>query len=272
MKSAKPVTTTRRAAATKRAKAAIPDLAILDEFKFKLKPVGVKFLLYKPEGINKLKKKLSICEMIREAQKSEPFYAAVDNFTCVEPILLGMAEGDPVFESGHIGQELGIFEEARANRRLYHYITKLEKDSVNYVAFASADKLTFTPDVLLLTANAAQLEIVLRSLCYGTGKKWTSQGTPVIACSWILTYPYISGEVNFIITDVSHGMTAKQIFPSGTILISVPYDRIGQLIEGLEKIEWAPALMTKGKEHHDKVFMEADKKLHKKLERESTKS
>jgi uncharacterized protein (DUF169 family) len=246
----------------------IPDLKILYKFKFKLKPVGVKFLLYKPEGIGKLKKKLSICEMIGEAQKAEPFYAALDNFTCVEPILLGMAEGDPVFESGSIGPELGIFEEARANRRLYHYITKLERNSVNYVALSSTDKLTFTPDVLILSVNPTQLEIIQRALCYATGKMWVSQGTPVMECSWILTYPYIHGEVNSLITDTSHGMTAKKIFPSGTILVSIPYDRIAQLVDGLEKIEWYPRLMTEGKEYHDKIFAEVDKKLHKKLEKE----
>jgi uncharacterized protein (DUF169 family) len=245
-----------------------PDLTIFDKFNFTLKPVAVKFLLFKPKGIEKLKKRLSICEMIGEAQKTGPFYAAMDNFTCVEPILLGMAEGDPVFESGHIGQELGIFEEARANRRLYHYITKLEKNSVNYVALSSTDKLTFSPDVLILSVNPTQLEIIQRALCYATGKMWVSQGTPVMECSWILTYPYIHGEVNSLITDTSHGMTSKKIFPPGTILVSVPYDRIAQLVSGLEKIEWYPKLMTEGKDYHDLKFGEANKKLHKKLAEE----
>ena len=247
---------------------ALPDLSIFEKFNFKMKPVGIKFLLFKPEGIAKLQKKLSICEMIREAQKTKPFYAALDNFTCVEPILMGMAEGDPVFESGHIGQSLGIFEEARANRRLYHYITKLERNSVNYIAFSSIDKLTFTPDVLILSADPTQLEIILRAMCFATGKMWTSQGTPVIACSWLITYPYISGEVNYIITDVSHGMRAKQVFPAGTILISIPFDRISQIIEGLQKIEWYPAMFTEGRDAHDRKFKETDESLHKKLKME----
>jgi uncharacterized protein (DUF169 family) len=245
-----------------------PDLSIFKKFTFKLKPIGIKFLLFKPEGVRKLNKKLAICEMFREAQKAEPFYAAVDDFNCVAPILLGMAEGDPVFESGHIGPTLGIFEEARANRRLYYYLTKLEKNSVNYVAFASLDKLTFTPDVLILSADPTQLEIILRAMCYATGKMWESKGTPVIACNWLTTYPYISGELNFIITDVSHGMKAKQIFPPGTILISIPFDKINPIIEGLQKIEWLPALYTEGREAHDRKFEAAAASLHKKLKKE----
>jgi uncharacterized protein (DUF169 family) len=244
------------------------DLSILKKFNFKLKPIGIKFLLFKPEGIRKIDKKLAICEMWREAQKAEPFYATVDDFNCVAPILLGMAEGDPVFESGSIGPALGIFEEARANRRIYYQITYLEKNSVNYVAFASIDKMSFTPDILLLSANASQLEIILRAMCYATGKMWTAKGTPVIECSWLTTYPYISGELNFALADASHGMISKQIFPAGTILISIPFDKITTLIDGLQKIEWKPALYTKGREYHDKKFEEVAASLHEKLEKD----
>lgn len=245
---------------------AAKDLSIFNEFNFEMKPVGIKFLLFKPDGIEKLGKNLSICEMIREAQDSEPFYATVDNFTCVGPIITGMAESDPVFESGHIGQTLNIFEEARANRRLYHYITTLERNSVNYVVFSPLDKLTFDPDVLILASDPTQLEIILRATCYLTGKKWTSQGTPVIACSWLTTYPYISGEINYIITDVSHGMKAKEVFPAGTILISIPYDKLSHIAEGLRKIEWYPSMYTDGREAHDQKFRETVESLHQKLQ------
>jgi uncharacterized protein (DUF169 family) len=245
---------------------AVRDLSIFNKFNFKMKPVGIKFLLFKPDGIEKLDKNMSICEMIREAQESAPFYATLDNFTCVGPLLTGMADSDPVFESGHIGESLHIFEEARANRRLYYYITKLERNSVNYVVFSSLDKLTFEPDVLILATDATQLEIILRAMCYSTGKMWTSKGTPVIACSWLLTYPYVSGELNYIITDVSHGMKAKQVFPSGTILVSIPYDQLSHIIEGLQKIEWQPAMYTEGREAHDSKFRETIESLHQKLQ------
>lgn len=242
------------------------DLSILNKFNFKNKPVGIKFLLFKPEGINKLDKNLSFCEMIREAQQGEPFYAAQDNFTCVGPILTGMVGNDPIFESGQIGPNLGIFEEARANRRLYYHITTLERDSVRYVAFSPMDKLSFDPDVLILSADATQLEIILRAMCYTTGQMWASKGTIVIACSWLTTYPYISGELNYLITDLSHGMRAKQVFPAGTILVSIPYNLLSSLMEDLEKIEWHPSMYTEGREAHDRKFVETISSLQKKLE------
>jgi len=242
------------------------NLSIFGEFELDLKPVGVKFLLFKPEGIAKLQKKMSICEMMKEGQSGEPFYADVNNFTCVGPIITGMVETDPVFESGHIGEELHIFEEARANRRLYHYITKLERNSVRYVVFSPLDKLTYDPDVLILASDNRHLEIILRAMCFATGKMWSSVGTTVIECSWLLTYPYISGEVNFLVTEISHGMVSKQVYPAGTILISIPYDKLEPIMDGLRKIEWYPSMFTEGRDAHDIKFAETAESLHKKLE------
>jgi uncharacterized protein (DUF169 family) len=62
------------------------DLSIFKKFKFERPPVGVKFLLNKPKGIAKLDKGLAFCEMLGEAQKSPPFYAVEDNFTCMGPV------------------------------------------------------------------------------------------------------------------------------------------------------------------------------------------
>ena len=241
------------------------NLSIFNKFNFKRRPVGVKFLLTKPDGIKKLGKNLAFCEMLREAQDGSPFYVVKENFECVGPILLGMVESDPIFESGQMGPRLGIFEEARANRRLYPYIPRLERNTVNYVAFSSLDKLSFEPDVLILAADDIQLEIILRAMCYSTGKMWESKGTPVMACAWLYIYPYISRELNFILTNLSHGMRAKQVFPDGFILVAIPYDLLPLIIENLSQIEWLPPMYTEGKEAHDRKFQEVIEDLTQQL-------
>lgn len=58
------------------------DLSILEKFNFEYNPVGVKFLLTKPKGIAKLDKNLAFCEMLKEAQNSEPFYTTKENHEC----------------------------------------------------------------------------------------------------------------------------------------------------------------------------------------------
>ena len=57
------------------------ELSIFKKFKFERKPVGVKFLRTKPNGIKKLDKILDFCEMLVEAQNGSTFYVTRQNFT-----------------------------------------------------------------------------------------------------------------------------------------------------------------------------------------------
>lgn len=210
--------------------------SVLDKFKFERKPVGVKFLATRPEGIKRLDKELNFCEMLWEAQESEPFYVGKEDFQCVEPMVLGMEDPEPILVSGLFGGDEGLFKEARACRAMYQYLPKMMKGSVNYVAFASVDKLTFDPDVLVITADLSRAQTLLRSIGYSTGEYFSSKATPVVACSWIYVYPVISGEMNYLITGLGLGMQAMGIFPPGLFLISVPWQKLPTMMENLQEM------------------------------------
>jgi uncharacterized protein (DUF169 family) len=218
------------------------DLSIFNRFNFERPPVGVKFRLNRPQGLNKLDKGLAFCEMLGEAQKSPPFYATEDNFTCMGPVVLGMREADPIFASGQVGPKDGIYKEARANRRIYNYIPKLARGTVRYVSFSPLDRLSFDPDVLIITANPSQAEVLLRAYCYTSGKMLATRSTPVLICAWLYIYPYVSGELNYSVTGLGFGMKARAILPEGLMLISIPYDSLPMLIENLQDMEWVPPL------------------------------
>ncbi len=232
------------------------DLSIFNEFNFERPPVGIKYLLNKPEGIKKLDKKLALCEMLPEAQKGEAFYATAEDFECVGPLILGMVEPDAIFESGQVGPRLGIFKEARANRRVYPSIPTLAKGSVRYIVFSPLDKLTFDPDVLIFTANSDQAEILLRAYAYTTGKMWNAKGTVVIGCAWLFIYPFVTGELNFTVTNIGAGMKARRVLPEGLVLLSLPYDLIPMMVENLKELDWVPPDYIGGREAHSKIFEE----------------
>ena len=229
------------------------DYSIFDKFNFERKPVGVKFLITRPEGIRRLDKELNFCEMLKEAQESAPFYVGKGDFQCIEPLLLGMEDAEPVLVSGLFGASDGLFKEARANRKLYQYFPKMLKGSVNYVAFSPIDQLTFDPDILVITANIGQAQTVLRSICYSTGDIWSSKGTPVAACSWIYIYPVLTGEMNFSITGLGLGMQALGIFPEGLFLISVPWNLLPTMIENLQEMKLGPRPIEGGDAHRKRV-------------------
>jgi uncharacterized protein (DUF169 family) len=241
------------------------DLAILDKFKFERKPVGVKFLSTRPRGLKKPDKLLDFCEMLVEAQQGNAFYVTKDDFTCLGPLLLGMIAEDPIFESGQVGPKLGVFKDPRANRRIYQYLPRLAKNTVKYVAFAPLDKLTFEPDLLIILASVTQAEIFIRAKSYTTGEMWSARGTAAAGCAWLYIYPLLSGEMNMTVTGFGFGMRARRLFPEGQILLSIPWDKLPQILKSLEEMEWVPESYTLGAAGHKKKV----KKIVEELKKES---
>ncbi len=234
------------------------DLAILDKFEFDVQPVGVKFLVQRPETVDRLADKMAFCEMLKRAQEGDDFYADVESHTCpAGPYVLGQADARPSFISGQFGAGLKIFEEPRAASRLYLYVPKIGRGVVNYVAFAPLDKLAFQPDVLILLANISQAEILLRAMSYRTGRMWSSKFSSAIGCAWILVYPYLTGEPNYISTGLGHGIKRRGLFPEGLQLISIPYDVLPSLLQTLQRMPWdLPAYEPDGPEFVRQVLIE----------------
>jgi uncharacterized protein (DUF169 family) len=218
------------------------DLSIFEKFNFTKPPVGVKFQFFRPEAIEPLSpgKSLSLCEMLVEAQNSnKPFYFDKNcRETCVGRTLMGMHDVASFAESGQIGEKLQVFQEARANFAFYNQVPKFPKNIVNYVVFAPLKALNFEPDILLIAADSSQAEIVMRAMTYSTGELYVSKTTPVMGCAWLLIYPFQSGNVNFIVPEMVHGLKARGIFSKESIAISIPYRWLPTIAQNLKEMTW----------------------------------
>ena len=238
------------------------DLSVWTKIGFERPPVGIKYDFEKPQGIPQLDKKLNLCEMAIEAQRRNmPFYITKDNETCAGKMMLGMVTEHMVPNTGQIGVEFEIFQDARANRNVYRDAPTLEPGVVKYVAYAPVEKLEFDPDLLFVVAPVQQAEIVLRALSYVTGERWVSQFTGVGACSWLYVYPYVSGKVNYAITGLGFGMRVKEMVPPGLVMLSIPYHKLREITENLSQIKWVLPAYTDGREK----FFEREKAVFKKL-------
>jgi len=226
------------------------DLAILDKFGFAVQPVGVKFSVKRPDTVERLGKNMALCEMLKHAQEGNAFFADSRNHTCeAGPHVLGQADAPEPFIGGEFGAGLRIFEEPRSASRLYLYIPKIGSGVVNYVAFSPLDKLPFEPDLLIILASTNQTEILLRAMSYKTGQMWQSKCTAAIGCAWIYIYPYLTGELNYIVTGFGHGMKRRKLFPEGQQLISIPFDLLPSLLQTLRDMPWVlPAYKPGGME------------------------
>ena len=217
------------------------DFAILDEFKFDIQPVGVKLLTRRPEEIIRLDGRFTLCEMLKKAQEGGVFYADTENHTCeAGPYVLGQREIEEQYVSGEFGAAMGVFKDARAAARLYHYIPRIAGGVANYTLFSPLDKLSFDPDVMLFLANTDQTHTLLRASSYETGSMWSSRYSAAIGCAWLLVYPYLSGEINFIATGLGFGMKRRKLFPEGLQFVSVPFDRLTPLLRTLREMPWVP--------------------------------
>ena len=242
------------------------DLSVFYKFHFDRTPVGVKFLFTQPEGMRQLDKNISLCEMIKEAQQREtPFYITEENEDCFGAIVLGMRDAPVFAESGQMGVKLEIFQDARANSRLYSDLPILKRGTVRFVAFANLKNLEFEPDLLIILATPSQAEIVLRAMSYSTGETWAPKTTGVLGCAWLYAYPFLTGKVNYTITGLAFGMKAKQVFPEGLVLLSIPYNWLPIIVQSLKEMKWVLPAYTEGREK----YIEREKRIIKELTEES---
>jgi uncharacterized protein (DUF169 family) len=117
------------------------------------------------------------------------------------------------------------------------------------VAFSPLNKLPFDPDVMIILAKTSQTEILLRAMSYRTGKMWLSKFSPAIGCAWIFIYPYVTGELNYNITGLGHGMKRRKLFPEGMQIISIPFDLLSSMLQTLQEMPWVlPAFEPGGPE------------------------
>ena len=226
------------------------DFSILDKFAFDVPPVAVKFLADRPDMGERLGEKMALCEMLKKAQEGKAFFADQENHICEAGLhVLGQADASGPFVSGKFGAGLRIFEGPRVASRLYRYLPRIGNGVANYVAFSPLKKLSFDPDVLIILAEAGQTEILLRAMSYKTGKMWSSKFSAAIGCAWVFVYPYTTGELNYTVTGLGHGMKRRKLFPEGRQLVSIPFDLLPSILQTLQEMPWVlPAYEPDGNE------------------------
>ena len=241
------------------------DLSIFDRLGLEKPAIGVKFLPRIPEGVKQLDKSMALCAMIGEAQeREEPFYATKENEDCVGSAPMGWVDMPPWAESGLIGAWWGLYEEPRANQKVYMDLPRFSRDVVQSIIFCQLDKLTFDPDLLFVLATPKQAEIVFRAMLYSDGGLLESKTTNVLACAYMFAYPYRSGKVNYVVTGLAFGGKGREVFPEGRLLITIPWNWLSKIVDNLETMDWDLPAYSMGKEK----FMENAHVVHDELRRE----
>jgi uncharacterized protein (DUF169 family) len=229
------------------------DFSIFNKLELERSPVGIKYEFFAPVGIKQLDRSLALCEMVREAQQLDrPFYITRDNEECAGKCALGMMDGPVWGEAGEIGERMDIFQDGRANRHCTTHYKTFKPGTINYAVFSRLELLTFEPDLVTFVGTAEQMEIVLRAMTYSTGEMYQSKSTTVFQCSWLYTYPVITQEINYVVTGMSFGMRARGVYPSGLVIVSVPWNWLPTIAENMKEMKFVLPAWTLGRDEWKK--------------------
>lgn len=221
--------------------------AALQPLKLDLPPVGVKFCSRPPEDMPQLDGNLRLCEMLRRAQDGHTFYAAPENHKCTGGLYIMGKPLPHVYTTGEYVAGIQVYDDFKTGRRIYDSLPRLSAAStVDYVAFAPLEAIAFSPDLLILLGDPDQTEVLLRAYSYSTGRLWMSRCTGVIGCAWTYMYPYITGDLNFVVTGLSLGMKAGKLYPPGLQLITIPSDLFPMLLHNLNSMPAVLPLLQPG--------------------------
>ena len=202
-------------------------------------PVAVKFVHNIPEGYECNEKPYMICQYIKEVQTTgKSFYVDIATKPCVGKCVVGAEPFEGEVRAGLIGWECGLYRSAAANAHFYHEIKTLSPGACNYVVYAPVADCEFDPDLIVFVAPIEQAFIIMRATSWVTGDLWESKSTMVLSCAWMYSYPFVSGKVNFMPTGMYYGQRILKAFDPGQLIISVPFQKIDELIHGLDEMDW----------------------------------
>jgi uncharacterized protein (DUF169 family) len=202
-------------------------------------PVAIKLHYSQPEGVERTDKKLTLCQYLKEAQDSgKRFFITKDDESCVGKMVLGMIPKPPLAASGQAGLDFGVFRTQAPNARIYNMMTTLVPGAHNFVEFCPLAQCDFYPDLLLLVAKVSQADIIMRASSYVSGDLWEYKSTHVMSCAWLYPYPYVHGKINCCITGMHHGLKRRKMYPEGLHIISIPYQKLDEVITALDQMDW----------------------------------
>ena len=202
-------------------------------------PVAVKFCPNIPEGFERNEDELMLCQFVKNVMVTKrSYYIDVAEKPCLGKCVLGIEKFNGATPAGLIGWECGMFKTAAGNAHLYHEIKTLYPGACNYVAFSPVEDCTFDPDMIIFVAPTDEAFNIMRATSWVTGDPWESKFTQVLSCAWMFPYPYVTGKVNFLPTNMQYGQRMAKSFESGQLIICVPYQKIDEMIKGLDEMDW----------------------------------
>ena len=238
-----------------------PDLSVFEGFELERPPVGLKFSRLQPRGAEPVGRPIALCETLAEAHTGRAFFYAATDEICAGGMPLGNAEMEPAFGGGDFGPLLEVFKEARANRRVYEALPKLQPGTARFITFAPLDKADVRPGRARGDrprepggGHPQSLELDHRAHV----REQVDAGDRVRLA---VRVPLPQWRAELRVTGLCWGMKALRVFPEGLVNIFIPFDLLPINTANLAEMPWVPPSYTDGRDGYVERFHGVGDKL-----------
>ena len=156
-----------------------------------------------------------------------------EDLWCWAP-LIGYGLVEPLDEDA-IFPLIYIVENMEAARKVAKNFPRLEYGKYIGIVTAPLKTASFEPDLVLIYSNTAQLRSILLAIKYKEGYLVTSQFDPIDSCVYSVVPVIQDGEYRITLPDP--GEYERAMAGEDEIILSVPPDRLEELISGLRHFE-----------------------------------
>jgi uncharacterized protein (DUF169 family) len=141
----------------------------------------------------------------------------------------------PPFDEKTISPMIYIVENMKAAKKIAKIFPRLEYGKYIGIISAPLKTASFKPDLVLVYSNTAQLRSMLMAIKYKEGYLVKSEFDPIDSCVYSVVPVIKSGEYRITLPDP--GEYERAMAGEGEIILSVPPDKLEELISGLKFFE-----------------------------------
>ncbi len=139
------------------------------------------------------------------------------------------------FDEKTISPLIYIVENMEAARKIAKNFPRLEYGKYIGILSAPLKTASFKPDLVLIYSNTAQLRSLLLAVKFKEGFLVTSEFDPIDSCVYSTVPVILNGQYRITLPDP--GEYERAMAGEDEIILSVPADKMAELVEGLEHFD-----------------------------------
>lgn len=209
----------------------------------KYEPVAVKVIKKGepiPEGYHEPEKNLRHCQSIMKARKGESFVIPAGKHACVVGASsLGLIPTPEKVVSGEFHHNLGMFDSVEAAAGMISRRPAFEPESRIATVVGPLKDAKVEPDVVILVDRPETIYWIIPASTYSKGGRVNFSSAAFQAtCADTTILPNLTGEIN--ISLGCFGCRKATDIENDEMLIGIPFDKLEEIVNALEKLYEGP--------------------------------